>query len=59
MPGMTTSDSSDDAEKCKDAQRLGPMGLALHYANIIVQIDSIVCFSYFFLLGVLLLLGYG
>lgn len=39
------SSSSDGAQKRSEAQRLGPAGLALHYANIIVQIDAIVCFS--------------
>ncbi|KAL6885881.1 hypothetical protein ACP4OV_010142 [Aristida adscensionis] len=34
--------SSDTAESTLSCQRLGPSGLALHYANIIIQIYSIV-----------------
>lgn len=39
------SGSSEGAEKRTGVQRLGPAGLALHYANIIIQIDAIVRFS--------------
>ncbi|TYI78577.1 hypothetical protein E1A91_D06G222400v1 [Gossypium mustelinum] len=31
-------------------QRLGPAGLALHYANIIMQVDILVCLLCFFFL---------
>jgi hypothetical protein len=38
--------SSDEgelsSESTEDCQRLGPAGLALHYANIIIQIYSVV-----------------
>lgn len=38
-----------NAESTESCQRLGPAGLALHYANIIIQIYSIVIFSLFLL----------
>lgn len=38
-----------NAEPTEGCQRLGPAGLALHYANIIIQIYSIVIFSLFLL----------
>lgn len=34
-----------NAESTASCQRLGPAGLSLHYANIIIQIYSIVSFS--------------
>ncbi|KAK4768569.1 hypothetical protein SAY87_003710 [Trapa incisa] len=39
--GMGAEVSNQGAEECKDDRRLGPTGLALHYANMIVQIDTI------------------
>lgn len=32
-----------EEEEKRNAGKLGPSGLALHYANIINQIDSLVC----------------
>ncbi|XP_031403675.1 uncharacterized protein LOC116213017 isoform X1 [Punica granatum] len=39
--GLITMGSREDAHRSNNTQRLGPTGLALHYANIIIQIDTI------------------
>lgn len=46
-----------NAESTVSCQRLGPAGLALHYANIIIQIYSIVSF-FLFLLSQIKILSY-
>ncbi|KAL6620293.1 hypothetical protein ACP70R_035432 [Stipagrostis hirtigluma subsp. patula] len=39
------ADGEEPQESCKRRNRLGPAGLALHYANVINQIDALVCRS--------------
>jgi hypothetical protein len=53
LPPLHYADNEESQEPTKRRNRLGPAGLALHYANIISQIDTLVSshtpLFYFFL----------
>jgi hypothetical protein len=43
----TADDSVQDEESVSNNPRLGPAGLSLHYANVVMQIDNLVSAIYF------------
>jgi hypothetical protein len=43
----TADDSIQDEESVSNNPRLGPAGLSLHYANVVMQIDNLVSAIYF------------
>jgi hypothetical protein len=42
----TADDSIQDKESVSNPARLGPAGLSLHYANVVMQIDNLVSAIY-------------